>query len=142
CRPLTSLDLGCAVADTHTVPPGQAMMMILPQVLEVLSSDPRGLGALLLPLSGQDEFSATPARQRSDAALHHLRAVLNTLYRLSSGTTIRTPGDMGMDSINPDHPATHMDEKSIGDSDRPGPDPDQIKTILLRTFGNPTINRE
>ena len=142
CRPLISFDLGRAVADTHTVPPGQAMMMILPQVLEVLSSDPRGLETLLLPLSGQDEFSATPARQRSDAALHHLRAVLNTLYRLSSGTTIRTPGDMGMDSIELDHPAAHLHEKPIGDSDRHGPDPDQIKTILFRTFGNPAVNRE
>lgn len=142
CRPLTCLDLGRAVADRYSLFQGQAMMMILPQVLKVLSSDPRELGALLLPLSGQDEFSATPAHQRSDAALHHLRAVLNTLYRLSSGTTLRTPGDMGMDSIELDHPATHMDEKSIGDNHRSGPGPDQIKAILLRTVGNPAVNRE
>ncbi len=142
CRPLTCLDLGCAVADRYSLFQGQAMMMILPQVLEVLSSDPHDLETLLLPLSGQDEFSATPARQRSDVALHHLRAVLNKLYRISSGTTVRTPGDIGMDSINPDHPAAHLHEKSIGDSDRPGPDSDQIKTILLRTFGNPAVNRE
>ena len=97
CRPLVTMTLGRLVADHTTASLGQAMAALLPAVLNFSAHDSPGLGDLALPLLGVEQFSSLPAAQRPGRAITQIQDLLNTLYRISSGTLPRTLADAGMD---------------------------------------------
>ncbi|MFH2090749.1 MAG: iron-containing alcohol dehydrogenase [Pseudomonadota bacterium] len=143
CKPAISFHLGREIAKTCQALPGHAMAIILPWVLQIFEGNTPNLGQLLLPLSGQDEFSAVPVLQQPDAAIQKLRSILNTLYRFSAGVTPRTLTELGMTK-----PMLALLQETLGSADQaiasdiPGVDPDKIKAVLAHSLDGQPITQD
>ncbi|MCP4720032.1 MAG: iron-containing alcohol dehydrogenase, partial [Desulfobacteraceae bacterium] len=134
CKELLSIQLGKGLANHCTATPGQAMAILLPAVLDLMAKD-SDLGSLALPLSGLDEFSATPLPQRPGIAIQKIQSLLNELYKISLGTIPRTLGDTGLDR----EAISSLAQTLFSDPIPPGTDiwtidPKQTEAVLARAF--------
>lgn len=100
---LMAFKMGNAIPISCSAAPGQAMLMLLPAILEIFSSMGSDLDPLLLSLVGQEEFCTIPSRQRGVVAVQILRNLLNKLYGLSRGIIPRTLADAGLDTAGLDN---------------------------------------
>jgi len=91
--PLLTRVLGLKLTADIRFHQGQAMVMVLPYILESIES--KDVGSLLLPLAGPDVFSQVPAPQRPDSAVQILRSLVNELHLLSGGRLPRTLEEAG-----------------------------------------------
>ena len=131
-RPLVGFNMGNALPKSCFAFPGQAMLVVLPAVLEIFSNTASDMDLLLLNLLGQDEFCTIPPTQHGVTAIQTLRNILTTLYGLSKGAIPRTLGDAGMDFKKMDTYFKAVCQQEID------VDPDKIKAILIHSFdGHP-----
>ncbi len=73
--------LGHALGGVCHLPHGLCMNLFLPTILEY-NRDTNGeqLAELLLPLAGAEVYANTPAEQRADQAIAHIRSLRDALY--------------------------------------------------------------
>ncbi|MCP3940897.1 MAG: iron-containing alcohol dehydrogenase [Desulfobacteraceae bacterium] len=142
CKGLLSIQLGRHLAKDSTATPGQAMTILLPAVLDLITANKSDLGNLILPLSGLDEFSSVPISQRPALAIQKIRSLLNKLYQICLGTIPRTLSDTGVDresidalvqSLSSDPPPPGTDIKTINLK--------QAKTILTHALDGQPLNQ-
>jgi len=138
CKELLSVPLGKLLANHCSISPGQAMAILVPTILDLLTKDRVALGNLALALAGPDEFCTIPGPQRPGVAIQKIQSLLNEIYRISLGTTPRTLAD------------THLDKQAISDlaqtlgSHEPpqGIDPKQAQAILTHALDGLPHNRD
>jgi len=94
---LSTFQFAIHLADHCSASTGQAMAIIVPAVLDILSKDRSDIGNLALPLSGPDEFGTIP-RTLCDAGLK--RETISSLARTM--TSQPWPTGAGPMGINPD----------------------------------------
>lgn len=93
--------LGHSLGAICHLPHGLCMSLFLPYVLDY-NKDANGekIGELLLPLCGPEVFSATPAAERADKAIAHVRWLRDELYtRAKLPRTLRETGKVTEDMI-------------------------------------------
>jgi alcohol dehydrogenase len=100
CNDLITVKLGRTLAGFSSVNPGLLMGVLLPSVLEYRSGTAPGtMERLLLPLTGLENYCATPKEQRFDQVLSILRQLINSLFQRSNTAIPRTLSDAGI-SLN------------------------------------------
>lgn len=133
-KSLISYYLGCTIAKACTAAPGQVTAIVLPGVLEACAGTNNGFGDLLLALCGPDDFSAIPVHQQTAAAIHHLKQILNNLYRLSFGAIPRTLADTGMEKAEIDGLLESVFQEKLMDKiDVSETDMEKLKTVLSQS---------
>ena len=142
CNNLLSIQLGKGLANHCTATPGQAMAILLPAVLDLMAKDSSELGSLALPLSGLDEFSATPLTQRPGLAIQKIHSLLNELYKISLGTIPRTLGDAGLDR----EAISSLAQTLFSDPRPPGNDiwtidPKQAEAVMASAFDGRALDQ-
>ena len=127
-RSLIGFKMGNALPKSCFDSPGQAMLVVLPAILEIFPRTDSDMDLLLLNLLGQDKFCTIPSSQNRVTAIQTLRNILNNLYGLSKGAIPRTLGDAGMAWEKMDTYFKAICQQKID------VDPDKIKTILIHSF--------
>jgi len=118
------------------------MAILLPAVLDLMAKDSSELGSLALPLSGLDEFSATPLTQRPGLAIQKIHSLLNELYKISLGTIPRTLGDAGLDR----EAISSLAQTLFSDPRPPGNDiwtidPKQAEAVMASAFDGRALDQ-
>ncbi len=141
CKELLSIQLGRHLANHCTATPGQAMAILLPGVLDLMTTNRSDLGNLALPLSGSDQFSMVPAPQLPALAIGKIQSLLNELYQISLGDIPRTLGDAGLDQ----EAISNLAQTLLSDPMPPGTDqgidPKQAKAILAHALDGQALTR-
>ncbi|SLM27883.1 hypothetical protein MTBBW1_120004 [Desulfamplus magnetovallimortis] len=104
-KDIKCIEIANLFTDSHpdamkNIPAGQCMAMLLPEILITYEEKQNLLGSLLLPLSDQLTYAATPLPQRRDMALHSIRTLLNDLFIITDGRVPRTIDDTGIPRDN------------------------------------------
>ncbi len=133
CKGLLSIQLGRHLANHCTATPGQAMAILLPGVLDLMTTNRSDLGNLALPLSGADQFSMVPAPQLPALAIGKIQSLLNELYQISLGAIPRTLGDAGLDREAISEVQTLLSDPMPPGTDQ-GIDPKQAEAILAHAL--------
>jgi alcohol dehydrogenase len=126
--------LGQVFSDLQHIPPGIIIGMCLPHVLgDYLKKDGYNPAALLQPLAGDDEFVATPAAKRADAALSVLGSFLDGLHNALGKEMPSTLRDAGI----PDYMMEDILE--VLGTDRDGP---YLRTVVDRIWNSKPVTRK
>ncbi len=121
-------------ADTSGLTAGSAAAIFLPRVLEQFAGNTPALAQLLLPLGGQDAFSAVPPVQQAAAAIHILQNILNRFYQISFGAVPRSLGDAGIDKSAVARLQEKIQQEDIWtETGISGAGRDKIAAVLLRS---------
>lgn len=131
-RPMTCFNIGHALTEKTAVKPGNAMMMVLPAILNENGKSNIEKGQLLRPLVGEESFAAMPENQQADSAIQNLQSILNSLYQVSRGRIFRTLPDSGLkkDIIN------QLTDNVSGTLVEPSFNKETLTAILTKAFGD------
>ena len=126
--------LGHSVGAVTRLPHGVCMSVLLPFALEFnLPARRQAIGALLLPLAGDDVYARTPAERRAEATIAHLRALRDELHAHAGlPRTLGETGQVRRDQL-PEIARMSLDDGAL----LMNPievDVDQALTILERAF--------
>ena len=127
--------LGHSLGAVCHLPHGLCMNLFLPYALEY-NRDVNGerIGELLLPLAGPEVYAATPAGQRTDKVIRHIRDLRDQLYeRAGLARTLRETGKVQRSQLE-DIAALAIDDGSIIFNPKEA-DRDQLMAILERAWG-------
>ncbi|MHA7834743.1 MAG: dehydroquinate synthase/iron-containing alcohol dehydrogenase family protein, partial [Algiphilus sp.] len=127
--------LGHSLGAVCHLPHGLCMNLFLPYALEY-NRDVNGerIGELLLPLAGADVYAATPAGQRTDKVIRHIRDLRDQLYeRAGLARTLRETGKVQRSHLE-EIATLAIDDGSIIFNPKEA-DRDQLMTLLERAWG-------
>jgi alcohol dehydrogenase len=137
CKELLSVPLGKLLATHCSVPPGQAMAILVPTILDLLAKDRAALGNLALTLTGPDEFCTIPGHQRPGVVIQKIQSLLNEIYRISLGTTPRTLADTRLDKQAISGLIQTLFSHEPPGTDIQGIDPKQVQALTQALDGLP-----
>ncbi|WP_421717634.1 iron-containing alcohol dehydrogenase [Algiphilus sp.] len=126
--------LGHSLGAVCHLPHGLCMNLFLPYALEY-NRDVNGerIGELLLPLAGPEVYAATPAGQRTDKVIRHIRDLRDQLYeRAGLARTLRETGKVQRSQLE-DIAALAIDDGSIIFNPKEA-DRDQLMAVLERAW--------
>ncbi|WP_420427548.1 iron-containing alcohol dehydrogenase [Algiphilus sp.] len=127
--------LGHSLGAVCHLPHGLCMNLFLPYALEY-NRDVNGerIGELLLPLAGAEVYAATPAGQRTDKVIRHIRDLRDQLYeRAGLARTLRETGKVQRSQLE-EIATLAIDDGSIIFNPKEA-DRDQLMTLLERAWG-------
>lgn len=130
CTTLISFQLGKQIAEKTGISPGQAMAILLPAVLDRMTTDRSDLGNLVHPLAGAAEFGRVPPSQRPGLAIQKIQHLLNELYQISLGTLPRTLDDAGLDPTAIEDLVQALFSEAPPGAQLHGIDPEQARNLL------------
>jgi alcohol dehydrogenase len=127
--------LGQMFHEMFHVPPGIIMGMCLPSVLaDDLNRNGNLVSALLHPLAGDDEYTATPKTKRADAAFTALCRFLDEVYGSLEGKMPRTLKEVGIPNYMLNDIFESLDRE---------PDGAYLRTVIERVWqGSPAVRTE
>jgi len=132
---LASDMIGRAVSDACRASHAQAMMVLLPSVLEYAGLN--NCSTLLLPLEGPEKYSCVPEGLRAGAAIYFIRSLVWRMHCSSRGKFPVTLENTGLDN----EMVQEIGQTLINSYDNSQLDHELVKTVLSCAFDGRPFHR-